>query len=366
MKSLKGKIFTEEGYISGEILIEGDIISDIKILPEDEQVECNERIRIIPGLVDIHSHGCMGMDTCETDADGIGKMADFEKSRGITSYCPTTMTYGKDKLISVIDNIVQANHANVKGIYLEGPFISYNKKGAQNGDYISKPDKDMLKELIDEAKGLAKVVAIAPETEGAIELISDFQGQIKFSMAHTEADYDTARAAIEAGASQITHLYNGMAAYNHRNPGLVGAAFDSDVWTELISDGIHIHDAVIRNTFKLAKDRVILISDSMEATGLGDGEYALGGQKVYVKGRLATLEDGTIAGSASTLMDCLKYAIGIGVDERGAINAATINPAKAIGIDTTVGSIVKGKKADILVMSEDFELIKVIQSEEDI
>jgi len=346
MKQVSGKIFCPDGqFRAGTIYIEGDRIVDIKFgdVPSCESY-------IIPGLVDIHSHGCVGHDTCDATADELRQMLEFQRSCGVTSYCPTTMTYGQDRLESIIDNVKACGHENIKGIYMEGPFISMEKKGAQNPDYIIPPNEVMLEELLDKAGGLIKVVAIAPEVEGAVELIEKMSDRVHFSLAHTACDYDTAVSAFEAGVTQVTHLYNAMQPYTHRQPGLIGAAYDTpDVFCELIADGIHIHDAVIRNTFRqLGPERVVLISDSMEATGMPDGEYALGGQKVYKKGRKATLADGTIAGSASTLMDCLKYAISIGVPMSDAIFAATRNPAKAIGIYDDVGSIEISKKADLV------------------
>lgn len=363
---ISGNIFFPDGTFQyGRLEIGQDCIARISKVDEKELTNEEKQTRILPGLVDIHSHGCVGHDTCEATVDELYEMAEFEKSKGVTSYCPTTMTYHEDKLTKICRTIVECNHPNIKGIYLEGPFISKEKKGAQNEAYIMKPDAAMVDRLLEASEGLTKVIAIAPETEGALSVIAQIKDRIRVSVAHTNADYDTAKEAFKNGARQVTHLYNAMPPYNHRNPGVIGAVYDSEsVMAELISDGIHVHEAVIRNTFRqLGPERVILISDSMEATGMENGTYALGGQTVYVKNRLATLADGTIAGSASTLFDCLKHAIKIGVPVADAIWAATRNPAMAIGIYDEVGSIEVGKKADLLLLNENFEIMNVIQRE---
>lgn len=366
MKILKGNIFFPDGtFRYGRITIEQDKIAEVKELDESALQETEKNIRIIPGLVDIHSHGCVGHDTCEATAEELYEMLEFEKSRGITSYCPTTMTYGEEKLLHICRTIRECNHPNIKGIYLEGPFISKEKKGAQNEAYIMKPDAEMVRRLKEASGGLAKIIAIAPETENALAVIGEIKDEIRVSVAHTNATYEIAKEAFKTGAKQVTHLYNAMPAYNHRKPGVIGAAYDcEEIMAELISDGIHVHEAVIRNTFRQMGDRrVILISDSMEATGMENGTYALGGQTVYVKDRVATLTDGTIAGSASTLFDCLKHAVEIEVPVASAIWAATRNPARAIGIYDQVGSIEAGKQADLILISDGFELLEVIQGE---
>ena len=351
-------------FAPGRIYIEDGVIQSVEKLPETSLSPDEKLIYVIPGLVDIHSHGCFGHDTCDADADGLRKMLEFEVSRGTTSYCPTTMTFDEDRLTKVCKVIgeVSKEDKTIKGVYLEGPFISRNKCGAQNPEYIMKPDAAMIKRLDKVSGGLVKVIAIAPETEGAMKCIEELSKDYVVSMAHTEADYDTAKEAIAKGAFEVTHLYNAMPSYTHRAPGVIGAAMEDDnIRVELITDGIHIHPAVVKNTFKtFGRDRVILISDSMEATGMENGKYSLGGQDVFVEGRRATLKDGTIAGSASTLMDCVRTAVSMGVKKEDAIISATRTPAKQIGIFDMVGSVTKGKKADLLLTDADLNLIEVI------
>jgi len=365
MRELEGYVFMEEGeFRPGRIYIENGIIRNVEEIPLVSLSPAEADNYIIPGLVDVHSHGCFGHDTCDANEEGLMEMIKFEESRGTTSYFPTTMTFLEDKLTDVVKSVrnVASKTKTIKGIYMEGPFISMEKKGAQNPEYIMKASADMVRRLNKESGNLIKAVAIAPETEGAIEFIKDISKEMVCSIAHTAADYDTTVKAIEAGAKEVTHLYNAMPAYSHRAPGVIGAVYEDDsIKAELIADGIHVHPAVVKNTFKiLGADRVILISDSMEATGMPKGEYSLGGQKVFVEGRLATLKDGTIAGSASTLFDCMREAIKRGVPREQAIISATKTPAKQMGIFDRVGSISKGKDADLLILNKNLELKEVI------
>ncbi len=364
MKKLSGNIYTLEGdFRQGDVSIEAGIIRDVCYKGDSftyEEALDNGEALIIPGLVDIHTHGCIGYDTCTATSDEIYKMAEYERSRGITSYCPTTMTLSGDALKEICIRVSNVEHGAIKGIYLEGPFISKEKKGAQDPRHIIPPDTELLDRLCAASKDKIRFVAIAPETDGAIRLIRDKSKKLSFAIAHTMADYDTAMNAIEAGARQITHLYNAMPPYSHRAPGVVGAAYDSDVSAELICDGIHVHPAVIRNTYKImGSDRIILISDSMEATGMPDGEYELGGQRVIKCGNKATLTDGTLAGSVSDLYDCVRYAIRSGVKAEYVIESATATPAKALGMYDRIGSIECGKSADILILNDNLDIDEV-------
>ncbi len=350
METIKGYIYTEDfSFKPGEMICDNGIIVSVSVIDESDLNTREKELYIIPGLVDIHSHGCMGHDTCDADEDGLKKMLAYQRENGIFTYFPTTMTFDEERLTKVCKTIakVAREDETIGGIYLEGPFISYEKRGAQNPDFIADPDNGMIGRLNEAGSGLIRYVAIAPEKDGAIECIRKNRENIRYSIAHTTADYDTAEAAIKAGAGHITHLYNAMPPYSHREPGVIGAAMDNEnVFVELIADGIHIHPAVVRNTFRaFGPERVILISDSCEAAGMADGEYELGGQKVFKKGRKATLSDGTLAGSASNLMDCLNEAIKMGVPKEWAVRAATYNPAAEAGIADRVGSLKAGKKA---------------------
>jgi N-acetylglucosamine-6-phosphate deacetylase len=364
----------------GDIRISGDRISEVlpNICIGDSDKDAYRVIdatglMAIPGLVDIHFHGAVGHDFCEADIDGLKEIAEYELKHGITSICPATMTYPEDKLKEIASRARNfcdepadpVKYAELVGINMEGPFISEKKIGAQNPKYVQRPDGEMFERLQKESGNLIKLVDIAPEVDGAIDFIEKYHDKVKISVAHTDADYDAADRAFKAGADHVTHLYNAMNSIHHRNPGPVIAALENGAEVELIADGVHVHPAMVRFTFNsFGAHRVILISDSMEATGLSDGQYQLGGQAVIKKGKLATLKDseGVVAGSVTNLFDCMKNAVlNMGVDLEDAITAATVNPARSIGIDGDCGSIEKGKYADILLVNEKLEIKYVIK-----
>ena len=363
-------IFTQDNrFVKGRGVVENGRFVNIAEQPEHtgEVMEVIEAkgLYMIPGLVDIHFHGCMGADMCDGTKEALDVITQYEASVGVTSVCPATMTIPKDELSAVMKNAgAYAYHggAHLVGINMEGPFISPAKKGAQAAENIMHCDYEYFSQLQDAAGGLIKLVDIAPEEAGAMEFIDKVKGTVVVSLAHTASDYDTAMEAIAHGASHATHLYNAMPPLNHRNPGVIGAVRDSDsCHVELICDGVHIHPSVIRATFAMfGAQRMILISDSMRATGLDDGEYTLGGQPVTVKGNLATLHDGTIAGSATNLMDCMRFVVKhAGLPLETAVMCATANPAKEIGIFDEVGSIAVGKKADFVLLDQDLNLAGV-------
>ena len=284
----------------------------------------------------------------------------------MTSYCPTSMTLPKEQLLDIFATAVKAgddkDQARIVGINMEGPFIDPDKKGAHVERHIRKPDIGFFRECNEKSGRLIKLVTLAPNMEGADEFIEELKDEVKISIGHTMAGYDTALAAMKKGANHVTHLFNAMPPFAHRDPGVVGAAADAEnCMVELICDGIHIHPSVVRNTFRMfGSERVILISDSMMASGMDNGTYELGGQEVTMNNRKATLANGTIAGSATNLFDCMKIAMEFGIPEADAIFAATRNPAKSIGVYDRVGSLTPGKEADILLVDDDYNLRKVL------
>lgn len=351
-------VFTPEGQFQRkDVFIEGERIAD---QTTDSTVVDGTGCYLIPGLIDIHFHGCAGYDFCDATEKSLQQIGEYELKHGITSICPASMTLPEKDLIHVCENAVSYHDswkpgktARLCGINLEGPFISMEKKGAQNPDFIKIPDAEMFERLLDAAHGLVKLTTIAPETEGAFDFIRQFSKDVRISLGHTACDYETARKAFLAGASHLTHLYNAMPAFTHRSPGPIGAGMDAKhVTPEIICDGIHIAPAAVRAAFALfGDDRMIFISDSMMATGMPDGDYSLGGLAVNVNGSLATLKDGTIAGSATNLMDCMKNAVlTMEIPLESAVKCATINPARAIGEDKDYGSIDIGKYADMLLI----------------
>lgn len=322
---------------------------------------------VAPGLVDLHFHGCMGHDFCDASVESIGVLAAYEAAQGITSICPATMTFPEEKLASIMDAAASfepnADQAQLVGINMEGPFISPDKVGAQNPLYVQRADAQMLTRLQEHSGGLVKLVDVAPEEPGALEFIRECAGEVRVSLAHMCADYDAARAAFEAGARHMTHLYNAMPGLHHRNPGPIAAAAErDDVMAEIICDGVHIHPAMVRLAFKLfGPERMILISDTMEAAGLDDGEYSLGGQAVTVRGNRATLHDGTIAGSNTNLARCMQIAVrDMNVPLEHALRAATYNPACALGVDSERGVIEEGAIADCVVLDEEAGVEQVV------
>lgn len=372
-----GFVYTEDFTFKPQtITLTDDRITQIGDSPAEEDTVIDAQdCYVIPGLTDIHFHGCVGHDFCDGNEEAIQSMAVYELKNGITNICPATMTLAEEVLSNICEcaagyrNAQKASASKAKmgstllGINLEGPFLSLAKKGAQNAAFLHKPDIQMLKKLQKDADGLVKLVAIAPEEEGAMECIRALHEEVTFSVAHTTANYEIAKKAMDNGAKHVTHLYNAMPPFTHREPGVIGAAADTpDCDVELICDGVHISAPVVRATFKLfGDDRIILISDSMMATGMSDGQYSLGGQAVTVKGNLATLADGTIAGSATNLMDCVRVAVKeMQIPLESAIKAAAYNPARSIGIDKEYGSIAPGKKANLVILNKDLSIRDII------
>ncbi len=357
------KVFTEEGtFQEQDIWIENDLFA---VNGSSNEVLDAKGLYAVPGLTDIHFHGCVGYDFCDGTVEAISAMADYEAKNGITTICPATMTMSEETLLQIAHAAATYKNeagSTLVGINMEGPFISKEKKGAQNEAYIMAPSVELYYKLQDVSGYMFKLVSIAPEIKGASEFIKEVKDEVVISIAHTTADYECAKNALDMGASHVTHLYNAMPTYNHRNPGVVGAASDSDTCTvELICDGIHIHPAVVKNTFRIfGSDRVVLISDSMMATGMEDGKYSLGGQSVTVTGKTALLNDGTLAGSASNLMDCVRVCVKeMGISLEQAIKSAAVNPAKAIGIYNQYGSITPGKVANLVLLDEELRVREV-------
>ena len=376
MKIINGSVFLEDGkFDEVDVVCKDGLISDIGqdvASSSDTEIFDASDCYVIPGLCDIHLHGCMSFDACDGTKEALAAMAKYEASVGVTSILPTTMTYPEETLTTIAkavadyrkyDNSTEG-FATIHGINMEGPFISPEKKGAQNPKYIQNPDYDMFHRINVASGGSVRLCDIAPETEGAMEFIEKAKAETRISLAHTTADYDTCKKAFRHGAKHLTHLFNAMPAFTHRAPGPIGAAAENEnVTPELICDGVHVYPAAVYMMYKVfGADRLIMISDSMRATGLPDGEYELGGQPVIVRGRRATLHDGTIAGSATNLFDCMMTAVKeMNIPLADAILCASRNPAKAIGVYDTVGSITIGKQADFVIINKsDLSIKKVI------
>lgn len=323
---------------------------------------------VIPGLVEVHSHGNSGADFSDGDYEGLKAMAKFFAQCGVTSFAPASMTLPYDVLskafatAKMLKEETPEGHSRIMGIQMEGPYFSYAKRGAQNPDYLKEPDFEGFKKLYDDCGGLIRIVDIAPELPGAAEFVAKAKELCTVSIAHTDSDYTCAKAAVDAGVTHLTHLYNAMPAIHHRNPGVIPACVENgDVQAEIICDGYHIHPASVRLAFTMFKNRMVLVSDSGRCAGQPEGyRFDLGGQMAEIRGGVAKLVGSeTIACSASNLWKCLTNAISWGVPEEEAIRAATYNPAKALGVQNQIGSIETGKLADFIVCSADYEQRRV-------
>lgn len=361
-----GKVFQEDGsFLEQTLYVNDHRLVDKAEYQDDGEIIDAEGLLVLPGLVDVHSHGAAGEDFSDGDPEGLKKILRYERSCGITSYCPTSMTFPKERLHQIFASIKGAQTeegAKVVGINMEGPFLDPAKKGAHVEEWITAPDAAFVRELNQDADGLVRLVTLAPNMDGSEEFIKEMHEEVCISLGHTAADYDCASRAMKLGAHHVTHLYNAMQPFGHRAPGLIGAAMDDpECMVEMICDGYHIHPSAIRAAFRMfGAERVILISDSMRATGMKNGTYELGGQEVTVKDRKAVLKDGTLAGSATNLYGCMCKAVEFGIPLEQAIMAATANPARSIGIFDQVGSIRIGKQADLLLVSKNLELKRVI------
>lgn len=354
--------------VRADVAIEGERISKIGDLSGEDELDLTD-MTVMPGLIDIHIHGCGGADAGDATPEALETMSQTLVKNGITSFCPASMTLSFEELTKIFANIDEMKNkvggAYIHGANMEGPYIAMSKKGAQNPLYVRNPDKEEFKRLFDGCNGSIKVVDIAPECDGGDEFIKEIQPICPVSIAHTDAGYDEAVHAIGLGVRHITHLFNAQSGLHHRKPGVVGAAFDvgkeKGVRAELICDGFHIHPATLRIAFRaMGEDGTVIVSDSMKAAGCPDGDYDLGGQPVYVRDGKALLADGTIAASTSNVYKELKNVISFGIPEKQAVKSATINPAKAIRADRETGSIEEGKLADILVVDKDYNIRLVI------
>lgn len=329
-----------------------------------------------PGFIDIHNHGNFGHDTMDATFEAIESISRFHIKNGVTGFLPTTITAPLKKIKKAIKNVadyiefqnnedkLKKQKSQVLGLYLEGPYFSQVKRGAQNPKYLKRPEINELEEFLDISNQNVKIVSLAPELSGALEAITYLKSKgIIVSVGHTNALFSEVKVGIGKGITLATHLYNGMKGFSHREPAAVGAVLtDERVSCEMICDGVHLHKAAMDVAVQMkGKDRIILISDAMMATGLEDGEYELGRQKVFVKNGEARLSDGSLAGSTLTLNKAVYNMVNIvNIPLQDAVRMASLNPAKVIGLDDRKGSIEIGKDADLIIFDENINIFTVI------
>ena len=351
------KVFVGKSFVDADILFDEKIIA-VGALEGEADLDA-EGAYVIPGLVDIHTHGAMGEDFSDGKAEGMQPMADYYAAHGVTSFLATTMTLKEEVLtpaMHTIRDFKRQGGAKCAGIHLEGPFLGYAKRGAQAAENLHKPDPALFDRLNEQSGGMVKMVTVACEEEGGMEFVANVSKKAAVSLGHTSCDYDQAMEAFARGASHATHLYNGMDGLHHRKPGIIAAAMDAGASVELICDGLHIHPAAIRLAHKLYGDKLVLVSDSLRCAGMPDGDYELGGQPITLSGGVARLTGtDTLAGSSISMLDALRNVVRFGLPLNEAVYAASTAPAEAARL-TDVGSLQAGKCADIVILDKDLNL----------
>ena len=364
-----GELFVDGVFRKLDMRVENECISAIGTcapMPGEEVVDAAGKL-VLPGLIEIHSHGCVGYDFSNADEEGLKQMCAWYAAKGVTTVLATTMTNEYESYKRAVETIAKVRKqdyrgSHIAGINMEGPFLGVDKKGAHDPKYLMGISEEVFEELDGLADHAIRLVDLDPKLPGALPFIEKYSKTKTISIAHTSCDYELAREAIRAGANHVTHLFNAMDGLHHRKPGIVGAVVDEDVYAELICDGIHIHPAVIRLMFAAVPEKIVLISDSMCAAGLPDGEYELGGLKVYVKDRKAAQADGTIAGSTTNVWEAMQNVVRFGVSREKAILSATLYPAKSVGIENEAGVLAPGRAADFCIADQDLSLEAVYLS----
>lgn len=381
-KNYVGKrVYSMKAMVNGALILEDGVYKDKVLLFEDKikgiidnksfdasmvrEIIDVQGQYISPGFIDLHIHGSSGFDTMDGSLEALKAISSTILKYGTTSFLPTTMTMKLEIIYNALDTVREAlkleewQGARILGAHLEGPFINKSYKGAQQEDYILKPEFEYIKDYLD----IIRIITLAPEVEGAREFIRTLKEKSKttLSIGHTSASYEEAMAAIEEGISHCTHLFNAMTPLHHRNPGVVGAVFNSNITCELIADSFHVHPELYKLLLKIkGEDNLVLVTDAIRASCMKSGCYDLGGQEVCVKDGKAQLANGSLAGSVLTLNKAVKNFIeATSVPMHQAIKLVTLNPARIIGVDATKGSIELGKDADIIVFDDNIDINKV-------
>lgn len=366
------EVYCEDAiFKNSSLIISDDLIEEIdrQNNQEDLQVIDLTGYKIIPGLIDTHIHGANGYDTMDSSYEALNEISKYLSKNGVTAFLPTTVTANWEKIRDAAQNIDKTMKKGVEGAviigsYIEGPFITEENKGAHPAEFIRRINNEDVDELLKDTNGTIRIITIAPEKEGAVELIQALTAKgLKVSIGHTNATFDQTKEAVQNGANIAVHVFNGMRGLHHREPGVVGAALAIDeLYAELIADKIHVHPEAMKILFKCkGADKICLISDCMRAGGLADGEYKLGELEVIVKDSIPRLKNGSLAGSTLRLIDAVKNMIEkVGVKPLDAVHMASLVPAKVLGIDNEFGSIKENKKANFTVIDNDFNVIMTI------
>lgn len=383
MKIVNGLVFQNGAFEKKDIRIRKGFFAELAEEGqlcdiEDETILDASGKYVLPGLVDVHTHGRIGMDFSIITEENLKQILVSYAACGVTSVLATTMTNEpsvveasmqmlgaymrkqKDKEKDSSMETAEDRSARLLGIHMEGPFLGKDKKGAHDAKYLRLPDQEWLEKMQRLGNNSIRLVTVDPSLCGVEDLIKYCcRNGIRISLGHTSCDYETAVRAAQAGADHVTHLFNAMAPLGHREPGLVGAALDHGLYTELICDGIHVHPAMVRLMFAAHPEQMVLVSDSIPAAGMPEGMYVSGGVPVRVRDGKAVLEDGTIAGSTISLFEAMVCAINFGIPAVQAVQSATYLPAKSIGMEEVAGSIAPGRKADFLIVNEAWQLENV-------
>lgn len=371
MKGFKNvKVYVEnEGIVTTNLAFDGGIITEIGGKNSFEEISLPENVTVFPAFIDEHIHGAMGCDTMDGSINALSTMANALLKEGTTAFLATTMTQSKENITRALSAVKQYRQqkmdgAEILGVHLEGPYISSKFAGAQPLEYVVNPDVQEFDEYNEASGNSIKIVTVAPETEGACQFIAHLKEKgVIASIGHTAAKRCDIEKAVLAGASNVTHTYNAQSPLHHRDIGTVGSAlYDDALNCEIICDTIHVSVPAIKLLIKSKPhDKVTLITDAMRAKQMPDGESELGGQKVIVKNGEARLENGALAGSVLKMNVAIKNLVNAGVGLTDAIDFATKNPAKNLGVYDERGSIKLGKRADFVVLDEDFQVVMTVK-----